>query len=84
VFETLHRAKVSDNLKDSKWKNIIRNDFSEQTSASSFIAAPLQRNNKPVGLFYADCVEESTIISDEQQRAFMQFVAQARLALKMK
>jgi len=75
---------VIDNLKDSKWKNIIRNDFSEQTSASSFIAAPLQRNNKPVGLFYADCVEESTIISDEQQRAFMQFVAQARLALKMK
>jgi len=75
---------VIDNLKFSKWQNIVRDDFFENTQANSFMAAPLWRNNKPVGLFYADRIGDGVIISNEQQRAFMQFVVQARLALKLR
>jgi len=74
---------VVQDVSDPKWRQFIRSDFELQTSANSFIVAPLRRGKKPVGFFYADRIGQGANISDKQKAAFMQFVAQARLALKM-
>lgn len=48
-----------------------------------FVIAGLTFKNKPVGLLYADKAVGGEPITSEDYRSFLQFVAQARLALRL-
>jgi len=67
---------------DKRWEKVLPNKFMAQISAKSFIAAPLKSRAKPLGFVYADKSTSAHPITPDQQRAFTQFVAQARLALQ--
>ena len=60
-------------------------DFARISGADSFLIAALHgRQQRPVGLFYADRTHSQRAIDDEAQRNFRQLVAQAQLALQMR
>ncbi len=60
-------------------------DFARISGADSFLIAALHgRQQRPVGLFYADRARSHRVIDNEAQRNFRQLVAQAQLALQMR
>lgn len=68
---------------NSAWRNLLPADFVEVTKASSFIIAALRYQEKAVGFFYADCAVSGRPIEEADQRNLLQFVTQARLALRL-
>lgn len=74
---------IVQDIRHGNWSDVIREDFIDLAQAESFIIASLRANEKPVGLIYADTTQPGSTIDPSQQRGFHQFVAQARLALKI-
>lgn len=72
-----------ENSRDGRWNSVLPNKFHAQIGARSFVAAPLKSGPKPLGFVYADKGHASYPISAEQHRAFIQFIAQARLAFQI-
>jgi hypothetical protein len=68
---------------DSAWRNLLPADFVAVTKASSFIIAALRYQEQSVGFFYADCAVSGRPIDEVDQRNLLQFVTQARLALRL-
>lgn len=73
---------VSD-INQGNWQNMLPEDFSESLNTTSFLIAALRVRGKPLGMFYVDKFQKKTAISAEDQRGFMQLVAQAQLALQL-
>ena len=73
---------VSD-VADDKWRNLLPVDFVETTTANCFTVAALRYQEKAVGFFYADCAISGRPIDETDQRNLLQFVTQARLALRL-
>lgn len=71
------------NSSDAQWRNLLPADFVETIKANSFIIAALRYQEKAVGFFYADCAVSGRAIDDNDQRNLVQFVTQARLALRL-
>jgi HD-like signal output (HDOD) protein len=71
-----------DDSNDERWTEVLPNKFLAQVGARSFTAAPLKSGPKPLGFVYADNGHSSVPITPEQHRAFIQFIAQARLAFQ--
>ncbi|MBI3773259.1 MAG: HDOD domain-containing protein [Gammaproteobacteria bacterium] len=67
---------------DSQWKNALPPEFESKIAAKSFVASSLRSGSKPIGFIYADRGKGGKGITTDQQRGFIQFVAQARLALQ--
>ncbi|NOZ55066.1 MAG: HDOD domain-containing protein [Gammaproteobacteria bacterium] len=74
---------VADATKED-WCNLLPDRFVEKLSSQSFLVASVRVNDKPVGLFYADKFKTKTKITRENQRGFMQLVAQVQLALQLR
>ena len=68
---------------DSIWRNLLPSDFVETTKAPSFVVASLRYQEKAVGFFYADCAVSGRSIDESDERNLLQFVTQARLALRL-
>jgi HD-like signal output (HDOD) protein len=73
---------VSDSSANT-WRNQLPVDFVQTTKASSFIIAALRYQEKAVGFFYADCAVSGRTMNEVDQRNLLQFVTQARLALRL-
>ena len=67
----------------AEWGNLLPADFVKTTGAGSFIVAALRYQDKPVGFFYADRAVSRRAIDQEARRSMLQFVTQARLALRL-
>lgn len=67
---------------EPQWKNMLPPDFESKIAAKSFVASSLRSGPKPIGFIYADRGKGGKGISTDQHRGFIQFVAQARLALQ--
>jgi len=72
-----------DDTAAAEWGNLLPADFVKMTGADSFIVAALRFQDKPVGFFYADCAVSRRAIDKEARRSMLQFVTQARLALRL-
>lgn len=57
--------------------------FAEAAETSAFVAAALHFDGKPVGLFYADRAVTQRAIAADDLRNTVNFVTQARLALRL-
>jgi HD-like signal output (HDOD) protein len=68
---------------DSMQRNLLPSDFVEKTKAHSFVIASLRYQEKAVGFFYADCAVSGRPIDAADERNLLQFVTQARLALRL-
>jgi len=68
---------------DSMRRNLLPPDFVETTKAHSFVVASLRYQEKAVGFFYADCAVSGRSIDEADERNLLQFVTQARLALRL-
>lgn len=67
---------------EPQWKNSLPPEFDSRIAAKSFIASSLRSGSKPIGFIYADRGKGGKGIAPDQHRGFIQFVAQARLALQ--
>ncbi len=67
---------------DERWGNVLPAKYHDKISANGFVAAALKSGVKPIGFVYADKGPSKHPISTEQNRAFTQFIAQARLAFQ--
>ena len=74
---------VSD-IDEGGWRQQLPADFQQKTGAHSFILGTLRSKSRPLGLFYADKAPSGAPITAEDQRSFMQLVAQAQLALQIR
>ena len=68
---------------ESMRRNLLPSDFVEMTKALSFVVASLRYQEKAVGFFYADCAISGRSIDETDERNLLQFVTQARLALRL-
>ena len=68
---------------DSMRRNLLPSDFVEMTKALGFVVASLRYQEKAVGFFYADCAISGRSIDEADERNLLQFVTQARLALRL-
>jgi HD-like signal output (HDOD) protein len=68
---------------DGRMRNLLPAGFVETTRANSFSVAALRYQEKAVGFFYADCAVSGRGIDETDQRNILQFVTQARLALRL-
>jgi len=68
---------------DGMRRNLLPSDFVEMSKAHSFIVASLRYQEKAVGFFYADCAVSGRAIDEDDERNLLQFVTQARLALRL-
>jgi hypothetical protein len=66
-----------------RWGNLLPADFVKKTNARNFIIAALRFQDKPVGFFYGDCAVSQRPIGAGERRDMLQFVTQARLALRL-
>ena len=64
-------------------RNLLPSDFVKVTGAVSFVIAALRYQDKAVGFFYADCAVSGRTIGEAEQRNMLQFITQARLALRL-
>jgi len=71
------------NTADAAWGNLLPSKFVEVIKADSFIVAALRYQEKAVGFFYADCAVSGRLIDEADRRNLLQFVTQARLALRL-
>ena len=72
-----------EDVSEAGWKRVIKKDFLEKCGADSLIIASLRLGSKALGFIYADNGISNQAISPDQYRGFIQFVAQARLAIQM-
>ena len=72
-----------ENINDPSWSTMIQGDFFQSVGAKTFIIASIRSGNKPIGMIYADKVSADKPITADEHRGFIQFVAQARLAVQM-
>lgn len=70
-------------INDPSWGDMIPGDFYQSIGVKSFIIASIRSGTKPIGMIYADKMLSKKPISTDEHRGFMQFVAQARLAVQM-
>lgn len=73
-----------ENALEPSWTSVLKPNFVKDTSAASFIVAGIRSGHKPIGLFYADNATTGALISPDMRRGFLQFVAQARLAIQVR
>ena len=66
------------------WVNLLPKNFVEKVGASSFVIAAIRIKERPIGLIYADKMSSSSTITSDDNRGFMQMVAQAHLALQVR
>ena len=69
---------------DQSWREQLPEDFEAKTGARSFMLGTLHSKARPLGVFYADNARSGTPIDQNDQRSFMQLVAQAQLALQVR
>lgn len=67
---------------DARWEGMIPPKFKEKVGAKSFIISAIKSGAKPIGFVYADNGRSPDVVSKEQQMGFIQFIAQARLAIQ--
>ena len=72
-----------EDINDPSWAAMISRDFHQTVGAKSFIIASIRSGNKPIGMIYADKMSSRKPISSDEHRGFIQFVAQARLAVQI-
>lgn len=72
-----------EDVHEPSWNDLIDGDFSAVTGATSFMISSLRSSTKAVGFFYADNAINKDPITPEHRRGFLQFAAQARLALQV-
>ena len=72
-----------DDANNGKWRNLLPAGFVETIGAECFSVAGLRYQEKAVGFFYADCAGSGRHLSEVDQRNLLQFVMQARLALRL-
>lgn len=72
-----------ENCQEAPWRDLIREDFVRQVKATTFMVSALRHQNKPIGAIYADKAGAAARFSLEEQRGFLQFIAQARFALQI-
>ena len=72
-----------EDVNEPSWNDLIRSDFAAVTGTTSFIISSLRSSTKAVGFFYADNAINKDPITPEHRRGFLQFAAQARLALQV-
>ena len=65
------------------YRNLLPVNFVEITKANCFCIAALRYQEKAVGFFYVDCAVSGRTIEESDQRNLVQFVTQARLALRL-
>ena len=65
------------------WRNLLPADFVKIVKANSFVIAALRYQERAVGFFYADCAVSGRAIDEADQKNLLQFVTQARLALRL-
>ena len=73
---------LADDTHDQRWESVLPGKYHDKIGAHSFVASPLKSGHKPVGFVYADKGPSQHRITPEQHRAFIQFIAQARLAFQ--
>ena len=67
---------------DERWENVLPPKFHNTIATKSFVVAPLKSGIKILGFVYADKGTSQHSVTAEQHRAFIQFIAQARLAFQ--
>ncbi len=72
-----------EDVAESSWKGMIKQDFTKQTGATSFIIAGISSRKRTLGFFYGDNGSTLDPITPEMRRGFLQFIAQARLAVQV-
>ena len=72
-----------EDITEAGWARVIKKDFLEKCGADAFIVASLRLGTKAIGFIYADNGVSNQAISSDQHRGFIQFIAQARLAIQM-
>ncbi len=70
-----------EDVNDPRWEKVIPPKYAAQVGAKGFIMAAIKTGAKPIGFVYADKGRSPEKILPEQHRGFIQFIAQARLAL---
>jgi len=71
------------NAADISWRSILPEGFVDAVATLNFAIAPVRIEQRPVGLFYVDKSSTAAPINEDEYRGFIQFVSQAKLALKM-
>jgi HD-like signal output (HDOD) protein len=69
--------------KEAPYRNLLPTEFVETIKVNNFSIAALRYQEKAVGFFYVDCAASGRSIDDSDQRNLLQFVTQARLALRL-
>jgi len=67
---------------DERWQKFLPKKYHNNISANGFVVAPLKSGKKPIGFVYADLGPSKHRISSNQHKAFIQFIAQVRLAFQ--
>jgi len=67
---------------DDRWQKLLPKKYHNKISANGFVVAPLKSGKKPIGFVYADLGPSKQKISANQHKAFIQFIAQVRLAFQ--
>jgi len=70
-------------IRDSAWAQNVPRDFAAVANTTAWVAAALQFDGKPVGLFYADRAITQRPLTSDDLRNVVSFVTQARLALRL-
>lgn len=72
-----------DDAASETWRQQLPQNFVQQTRARSFLAAGMRFQDRAVGFFYVDRAVTGRPITDDDQRNMLQFINQARLALRL-
>lgn len=73
---------VASDLSQPPWRDALPAEFLTKVKPAGFLASSLRSGMRPLGFIYADNGEDGDVINNSQQRGFVQFLAQARLALQ--
>ena len=71
-------------LQNGPWLRRLPDNFEDVVGANSILIAALRVRGKAIGMFYADKARQQTPITQDEQRGFLQLVAQAQLALQVR
>jgi len=66
------------------WVNLLPKNFVEKVGVRSFVVASVRIKDRPIGLIYADKISSGSTVTADDNRGFMQMVAQAHLALQVR
>jgi len=73
---------IVEDVHSGQWEQVLTPEFHNIVKANSCIVSALKSGVKPLGFIYGDTGESGSKVSVDQHRGFIQFVAQARLALQ--